>query len=113
MKKAGYLPIIVEWLQSVQSKNNQAVNDALNSLYLEIEDFDALRQSIANFESIDALGLAKQIEGHDNEEFRRISALIFRRNKKYKKSIELSKGDKQFRVSSISSHKFLTSLGCY
>jgi clathrin heavy chain len=101
LKGSGYLPIIVEWLQSVQNQNNQAVNDALNSLYLEIEDFDALRNSIAKFESIDALGLAKQIEGHDNEEFRRISALIFRKNKKYEKSIEISKHDKQYRVKSL------------
>lgn len=78
--------------------NNQAVNDALNALYLEIDDFDALRESIATYQSIDAISLAKEIEGHDNAEFRRISALIFRKNKKYKKSIEISKGDKQYRV---------------
>lgn len=100
LRNHGYLPIIVEWLQSVQGQNNQAVNDALNNLYLEIEDFEALRDSISKYESIDALGLAKKIEGHDNEEFRRISALIFRKNKKYDKSIELSKQDRQYRVSS-------------
>lgn len=99
IRKAGYLPVIVDWLKSVQNKNNQAVNDALNQLYLEIGDFTALRESIANYESIDAIGLAKQIEGHDSPEFRRISALIYRRNKKYAESINASKGDKQFRVS--------------
>ena len=99
MKRAGYLPLIVEWLQTVQNQNNQAVNDALNSLYLEIEDFEALRESIATYQSIDAMSLAKKIEGHDNAEFRRISALIFRKNKKYAKSIEISKGDQQYRVS--------------
>jgi len=41
IRNCGYLGIITEWLQSVQSQNNQAVNDALNFLYLEIEDFDA------------------------------------------------------------------------
>ena len=98
IRKSGYLPIIVDWLKGVQNKNNQAVNDALNQLYLEIGDFEALRESIANYESIDAIGLAKQIEGHDSPEFRRISALIYRRNKKYVESINASKGDKQFRV---------------
>lgn len=97
IKKAGYLPIIIEWLQSVQSKNNQAVNDALNDLYLEIGDFSALRTSIANHQSIDAISLAKKIEGHDNAEFRRISALIFRKNTKYAKSIEISKADGQYK----------------
>lgn len=99
IRRAGYLPIIVDWLKSVQNKNNQAVNDALNQLYLEIGDFQALRESIANYESIDAIGLAKQIEGHDSPEFRRISALIYRRNKKYLESINASKADKQYRVS--------------
>jgi clathrin heavy chain len=98
IRKAGYLPIIVDWLKSVQNKNNQAVNDALNQLYLEIGDFDALRDSIANYESIDAIGLAKQIEGHNNPEFRRISALIYRKNKKFAESIATSKSDKQYRV---------------
>lgn len=102
IRRAGYLPIIVDWLKGVQNKNNQAVNDALNQLYLEIGDFEALRESIANYESIDAIGLAKQIEGHDSPEFRRISALIYRRNKKYTESINASKGDKQYRV--VSAH---------
>lgn len=97
IRKAGYLPIIVDWLKSVQNKNNQAVNDALNQLYLEIGDFDALRESIANYESIDAIGLAKQIEGHDSADFRRISALIYRKNKKFAESINASKHDKQYR----------------
>jgi clathrin heavy chain len=103
IRKAGYLPIIVDWLKSVQNKNNQAVNDALNQLYLEIGDFEALRESIANYESIDAIGLAKQIEGHDSPEFRRISALIYRRNKKFQESINASKTDKQYKVSKADS----------
>ena len=76
-------------------------------MYLEIGDFDALRESIANYESIDAIGLAKQIEGHDSADFRRISALIYRKNKKFTESINASKHDKQYRVG-----LFLT-LGCY
>jgi clathrin heavy chain len=70
-------------------------------LYLEIGDFEALRESIAQYQSIDYNSLAKNIEGHDNPEFRRISSLIYRRNKKFEKSIEISKADKQYRVSFI------------
>lgn len=97
VKTAGCLPIISEWLQSVQMKNNQTVNDALNNLYLEIGDFQALRKSIAEYDSINAIELASQIQEHDSEDFRRISALIYRRNKKYEKSINISKGDKCYR----------------
>lgn len=70
----------------------------MNTLYLEIGDFESLRESIANFDSIDAIGLANTIQEHDSEEFRRISALIYRRNKKYEKSIEISKADRYYRV---------------
>ena len=55
MKASGYLGLIEEWLKSVQSQNNQAVNDALNSIYLENEDFDALRNSISTYGSIDSI----------------------------------------------------------
>jgi len=97
MKASGYLGLIEEWLKSVQSQNNQAVNDALNSLYLENEDFDALRNSISTYGSIDSISLAKSMQMHDNPQFRRISSLIYRTNKKYNESIELSKRDKQYR----------------
>jgi len=97
IRNRGYLGIITEWLQSVQSQNNQAVNDALNFLYLEIEDFDALRNSISSYESIDSIALAKQMQSHNNPQFRRISALIYKKNKKFQESVELSKRDKQYR----------------
>lgn len=50
-----------------------------------------------NYDSFDALALAGKIEGSDNPEFRRISALIFRKNKMYKKSIEILITDHHYR----------------
>lgn len=97
IKRTGNLPLIVEWLKSVQNTNNSAVNDSLNEIYLEMEDYESLRYSILNYDSFDALALAGKIEGSDNPEFRRISALIFRKNKMYKKSIEILISDRQYR----------------
>lgn len=97
VKQTGHMPLIVEWLKSVQNTNNSAVNDSLNELYLEIEDYEALRNSILNYDSFDAIALAQKIEGSDNPEFRRISALIFRKNKMYKKSIEILITDRHYR----------------
>lgn len=37
MRKLGHLPLIKKFLVSVQEKNIQAVNDALNELYMEEE----------------------------------------------------------------------------
>lgn len=97
IRKTGYTPLIIDWLKSIQNQNIQSVNDALNNIYLEMEDYESLRNSIQNFDSIDAIGLAKQIEGSDHPEFRRISSLIYRKNKKFKESIEISIGDGHFR----------------
>lgn len=89
LRKEGFLWLAEDWLRSIQSHNNQAVNDALNGLYLESYNFEQLKQSIMKFDSIDSLSLAKNIEGLDNTEFRRISMLIYRKNKKFKESIEI------------------------
>ena len=97
LKRTAYLPLIIDWLKSVQTQNNQSVNDALNQVYLEMEDYEALRNSILTYDSIDAISLAKQIEGSNHPEFRRISSLIYRKNRKYKESIELSINDHHYR----------------
>ena len=89
LRKEGFLWLAEDWLSSVQSHNNQAVNDALNGLYLESCNFESLKESIMKFDSIDSLSLAKNIEGLDNAEFRKISMLIYRKNKKFKESIQI------------------------
>ncbi len=50
-----------------------------------------------NYDSFDAIGLAKKIQGSDHPEFRRISSLIYRKNKMFKKSIEISITDRHYR----------------
>ena len=78
-----------DWLRSVQAQNNQAVNDALNSLYLESFNISALQQSITQFDSIDSLSLARNIEGLENAEFRKISMLIYRKNQKHQEAVQI------------------------
>lgn len=50
-----------------------------------------------NYNSFDAMDLAKNIQGSDHPEFRRISSLIFRKNKVYDRSIEISIQDRHYR----------------
>lgn len=50
IKRQGAIPLIFDWLKSIQGQNVLAVNDALNEIYLELEDFDSLRQSIQNYD---------------------------------------------------------------
>ena len=86
-------------MRNAQNQNNQALNEALNSLYLEAEDHENLWASITQYENMDQLSLAQETERHHLTEFRRISAYLYRRNQKYAQSIALSKQDKQYRVS--------------
>jgi len=97
MRKTGYLALIVPFLKAVQSANNKEVNEALNEIYFESEDYEELRKSIQVYESFDQLALAKITERHELVEFRRISAYLYRKIGKYDQSIALSKDDEKFR----------------
>lgn len=89
LRREGVLWLAEDWLRSVQAQNNQAVNDALNSLYLESFNISALQQSITQFDSIDSLSLARNIEGLENAEFRKISMLIYRKNQKHQEAVQI------------------------
>ena len=93
MKRTGQIALITPFLKSVQSQNISAVNEALNEIYLENEDFESLRSSIKEYDSFESIALASGLETHELLECRRIAALLYRKNKKFQKSIEISKKD--------------------
>jgi clathrin heavy chain len=96
-EKSDNIPLIKQYLVSVQDVNNKQVNMALNELYIEEEDFEALRDSIDRHDSIDPIDLAKRLEKHELLEFRRISAHLYKKNRRWRQSISLSKEDRLFR----------------
>jgi clathrin heavy chain len=69
------------------------VNEALNDLYIEEEDYESLRHSVDNFSNFNALALAKKIRSHELLEFRRIAAYLYKVNGKFTDSVQLSKQD--------------------
>jgi len=93
MRKAGHLPLITPFLKSTQNQNISAVNEALNEIYVENEDHENLKQSIMEYDNFESLNLAQWLENHELLDFRRIAAIIYRKNKKFSKSIEISKKD--------------------
>jgi len=93
IKKAGYLPLIEKYMIQVQGGDIVDVNEKINQLYIEMEDYDALRKSIETYTAFDQLQLAQQLEKHALVQFRRISAYLYKINKRWDKSTELSKGD--------------------
>ena len=88
-----------DYLKSVQKNNLSPVNEALNELYVEDEDYEALRKSIDSFNNFNMIALASKLATHELLEFRRISAYVYRCNKKWSQSIELSKNDRMWKDS--------------
>ena len=84
-------------MKSVQKYNLSAVNEALNELFVEDEDDEALRKSIDSFNNFNMIALASKLASRELLEFRRISAYVYRRNKKWSQSIELSKNDRMWK----------------
>eukprot|EP00271_Cylindrocystis_brebissonii_P014176 TRINITY_DN35436_c0_g1_i1.p1 TRINITY_DN35436_c0_g1~~TRINITY_DN35436_c0_g1_i1.p1 ORF type:complete len:1694 (-),score=426.59 TRINITY_DN35436_c0_g1_i1:500-5581(-) len=97
MKKAGQLPLVKPYLVAVQSNNVAAVNEALNALYIEEEDYDRLRESIDMHDNFDQISLAQKVEKHELLEFRRIAAFIYKMSGRWRQSVALSKKDKLYK----------------
>lgn len=93
-QKSDNLPMIKPFMVSVQQQNLSAVNNAYHDLLIEEEDYKALRDSVDNFDRYDPLDLAARLEKHDLIFFRQIAAHLYKKNKKWNKSISLSKEDK-------------------
>ena len=96
-EKSDNIPLIKPFLLNVQSQNKRAVNNAINDLLIEEEDYKLLRDSVENYDNYDPVDLAQRLEKHDLVFFRQIAANIYRKNKRWEKSIALSKQDKLFK----------------
>uniref|UniRef100_A0A1I8AX39 Clathrin heavy chain n=1 Tax=Steinernema glaseri TaxID=37863 RepID=A0A1I8AX39_9BILA len=97
LTKANQLPLVKPYLRQVQNLNNKSVNESLNQLFIDEEDYEALRTSINAYDNFDNIGLASKLENHELVEFRRISAYLFKGNNRWKQSVELCKKDKLYK----------------
>lgn len=95
--KSDNIPMIKPFLINVQGQNKREVNNALHDLLIEEEDYKTLRDSVNNYDNYDPVDLAQRLEKHDLVFFRQIAADIYRKNKRWEKSITLSKQDKLFK----------------
>ncbi|XP_058808391.1 clathrin heavy chain [Phymastichus coffea] len=95
--RTNHLQLVKPYLRSVQTLNNKAINEALNGLLIDEEDYQGLRTSIDAFDNFDNIALAQQLEKHELIEFRRIAAYLYKGNNRWKQSVELCKKDRLFR----------------
>jgi clathrin heavy chain len=47
------------FLKQVQNANNKEVNEALNDIFLESEEYELLRESVQTYENFDQMALAR------------------------------------------------------
>lgn len=95
--KVKQIPLVKPYLRAVQNHNNKSINEALNDLLIEEEDFNGLRASIDAFDNFDNISLAQRLERHELIEFRRIAAYLYKGNNRWKQSVELCKKDRLFK----------------
>lgn len=96
-EKSDNMPLIKPFLLNVQGQNNKNVNRAIHDLLIEEEDYKTLRDSVENYDNYDPVDLAARLEKHELIFFRQIAANIYRKHKRWDKSIALSKQDKLYK----------------
>jgi clathrin heavy chain len=62
VKNNGYLALIKDFLKGVQFNNDSSVNEALNQIYLEEEDFESLISSIRQYQTFESSDLAYKLQ---------------------------------------------------
>lgn len=97
LRKQDALALALEYMKSVQKENLSVVNEAINEILIQEEDYDALRTSIDDFNNFDQILLAQKLEKHELLEFRRISAYLYKKNKRWNQSVALSKQDHMYK----------------
>ncbi|XP_058747900.1 clathrin heavy chain 1-like [Vicia villosa] len=96
-RKVGNIRLIKPYMVAVQSSNVFSVNEALNEIYVEEEDYDRLRESIDLYDNFNHIGLAQKIEKHELLEMRRIASYIYKKGGRWEQSLDLSKKDKLYK----------------
>jgi clathrin heavy chain len=96
-QKVNHVALVKSYLHHVQRHNNKAINEALNNLLIEEEDYDALQSSIDAYNNFDNITLAQRLEKHELIEFRRIAAYLYKGNNRWKQSVDLCKRDNLFK----------------
>ena len=62
--KSDNIPLVKPFLLSVQAQNKREVNNALNDLLVEEEDYKTLRHSVNTYDNYDPVDLAARLEAH-------------------------------------------------
>ncbi|CBH15651.1 clathrin heavy chain, putative [Trypanosoma brucei gambiense DAL972] len=96
VKNVAPIHLILPYLESAQPRNSRLINDALNDLYVEEENFVALRNSVENYNNFDSVELSARLEKMELFEFRKIALFLHRRHKAFDHALAVAKENKLF-----------------
>jgi len=96
VKRFDHLPLVKDYLESVQSQNLALVNEALNDLYIEEDDFASLRRSIDNYDNFDNITLASKLRKIQLIEFKKISVYLYVNNQRWDEALQICKQEEFF-----------------
>jgi clathrin heavy chain len=97
LRKHDALILSLDYMKSVQKENLSVVNEALNEVLIDEEDWEGLRTSVDGYDNFDQIFLAQKVEKHELLEFRRIAAYLYKKNKRFQQSVQLSKEDRMYK----------------
>ena len=93
VQKTGHINLIEDFLKIVAPQNNATVNEALNNIYLEKQDYESMRKNIEQFTNFESAELAQKLETSKLLDLRRVSAILYRKNQKFEKSLDVALKD--------------------
>jgi clathrin heavy chain len=96
VSKNAPLFVIRPFLEAAQDRNNKRVNESLNAMYIEEEDFAALRKSVDSFNNFDSADLSAKLEKMELFEFRKIALFLHRKNRRFFHALEVAKSNKLY-----------------
>lgn len=96
VKKVAPVHVVRTYLEAAQERNAKKVNEVLNDLYIEEEDFKALRHSVETYNNFDSEELSARLEKMEMFEFRKIALLLHRKNKRFSHAIAVAKSNQLY-----------------
>ena len=96
-RKKDHLDLVKPYLRAAQTLNNKAINEALNDLLIEEEDYEGLQASIDAYDNVDCFALAQRLEKHELVEFRRVASHLYKNNNRWEHAVAICKRDLLFK----------------
>ena len=85
-----------DWLMSVQKHDTKILNNCINGMLVEEEDYEALRKSLELYRNFDRVGLCSTLVTHSLMELRRVASWIHAESGRHQDAVDIALKDKLY-----------------